>query len=262
MIVKIEDAGSAKELFAGWTETLIWSCLQGVMGSVYGDHAVEPSSAMAALGDFCFLAGRPGEELALYRPEECRTDFRILVPRTKGWADCIEGCFGKRARKTVRYAFQKDPGGFDLKKLRHMAGALPPEYAMQLLDEGIYQWCQGQDWCRDWVAQYPDFGAYQKEGLGVVVLKDGIPVSGASSYSSYWGGIEIEIDTKEEYRRKGLARACGARLILECLDRGLYPSWDAQNLWSAKLAKQLGYQMEGPYTAYEVRLGTEGAEAL
>jgi len=82
-------------------------------------------------------------------------------------------------------------------------------------------------------------------------IKDGVPVSGASSYSSYRGGIEIEIDTKEEYRRRGLARICGARLILECLDRGLYPSWDAQNPGSAALAKQLGYRMEGTYTAYE-----------
>ena len=28
-------------------------------------------------------------------------------------------------------------------------------------------------------------------------------------------------------RNRGLASACGAALILECLERGLYPSWDA-----------------------------------
>ena len=38
--------------------------------------------------------------------------------------------------------------------------------------------------------------------LGVVILKDVEPVSGASSYSEYRGGIEIEIDTREDYRRK------------------------------------------------------------
>ena len=57
-------------------------------------------------------------------------------------------------------------------------------------------------------------------------------VAGASSYSMYTGGIEIELDTKEEHRRKGLALAVAARLILECLDRGLYPCWDAANLQS------------------------------
>ena len=65
------------------------------------------------------------------------------------------------------------------------------------------------------------------------------------------GGIEIEIDTKEECRRRGLALACGARLILECLDRGLYPSWDAANLDSVRLAEKLGYRFDRAYTAYE-----------
>ena len=86
----------------------------------------------------------------------------------------------------------------------------------------------------------------------MVILKDGIPVSGASSYASYQGGIEIDVDTKEGYRRKGLAYRCAARLILECLARNLYPSWDAQNLWSLALAKKLGYQYENSYTAYEI----------
>ena len=77
-------------------------------------------------------------------------------------------------------------------------------------------------------------------------------VSGASSYTSYEGGIEIEIDTRKDHRRRGLAYACGARLILECLDRGLYPSWDAQNLWSVALAEKLGYHFDHEYAAFEV----------
>lgn len=84
-------------------------------------------------------------------------------------------------------------------------------------------------------------------------MMDGLIVSGASSYSAYRGGIEIEIDTKEEYRRRGLALACGAKLILECLDRGLYPSWDAHNRCSAALAEKLGYRLDYAYDAYEIQ---------
>ena len=64
------------------------------------------------------------------------------------------------------------------------------------------------------------------------------------------GGIEIE--TREDYRRKGLAYICGAKLILECLKREWYPSWDAQNKWSVSLAEKLGYHFAYEYTAYEV----------
>lgn len=93
---------------------------------------------------------------------------------------------------------------------------------------------------------------YRKYGLGAVILKDGEPVSGASSYTSYKGGIEIQIDTRKDCRRKGLACICGARLILECMERGWYPSWDAQNQWSVALAEKLGYRFDHAYTAYEV----------
>ena len=97
-----------------------------------------------------------------------------------------------------------------------------------------------------------DYKAYKNFGLGIVVLKDGEVVAGASSYSRYDKGIEIEIDTREDHRRKGLAYACGAKLILECLEEGLYPSWDAQNKWSVALAEKLGYHFSHEYVAYEI----------
>ncbi len=93
---------------------------------------------------------------------------------------------------------------------------------------------------------------FKKYGLGVIIEKDGQPVSGASSYSGYNGGIEIEIDTREDYRRRGLAYICGAKLILECLKRGWYPSWDAHNRGSVALAEKLGYHFDYEYTVYEI----------
>mgnify|MGYP002508384539 CR=1 FL=1 len=69
-------------------------------------------------------------------------------------------------------------------------------------------------------------------------------------------GAEIRLDQGVPVRRpgrqdgRGLATACGARLILECLDRGLYPSWDAIDLRSAALAEKLGYRRGDPYPGY------------
>ena len=68
----------------------------------------------------------------------------------------------------------------------------------------------------------------------------------------YDGGIEIQVGTKPEFRRQGLALACSAQLILACLSRGLYPSWDAQNKASVILAERLGYHFDFEYVAYEV----------
>ena len=93
---------------------------------------------------------------------------------------------------------------------------------------------------------------YLELGQGMVILKGGKIVSGASSYTRYREGIEIEVDTVPEERGKGLATAVCAALILGCLQEGLYPSWDAQNLTSVHMAQKLGYEFSHEYTVYEV----------
>ena len=85
-----------------------------------------------------------------------------------------------------------------------------------------------------------------------MIIKDGRIVSGASSYSRYNEGIEIEVDTVPDERRKNLATIVCAALILRCLDENLYPSWDAQNINSVHLAEKLGYEFDHEYVAYEV----------
>lgn len=252
MIYEMHERKNVEDIFAGWNETIIWACLQGVMGHVYADHIENPSSAMAILGDFCFFAGKPSGELVAFKPAWCRQDFIIAVGQNDAWAQMIEKYYGTRAKKVVRYAMKKEQDIFDKNKLKHIVSQLPPEYTINIMDEASYLDCKKEQWCRDLVSQFADWQAYQSFGLGVVIRKGGVIVSGASSYSAYLGGIEIEIDTREEYRRRGLAFICGAMLILECLDRGLYPSWDAQNLWSVALAEKLGYHFDYEYDAYEI----------
>ena len=251
-IHKLTDTDKARQLFGGWEETIIWSCLQGVMGCIYADDDRHPCSAAATLGDFAFFAGRPWRELILHKPEGHPADFIIMVPENDEWGRMIESCYKERAKKVSRYAIKKELQVFDREKLKKMRDFLPDGYVLKLIDEDIYEQCKEQQWSRDLVSQYPDYGTYQRLGLGVVDQKDGRVVSGASSYSSYEGGIEIEIDTDEPYRRRGLASACAAGLILECLKRDLYPSWDAQNKWSVALAEKLGYHYSHEYTAYEI----------
>ena len=252
MVLELKETKKAEALFQGWQETMIWSCLQGVMGKIYAEDPKDPVSAMALLGDFCFLAGDPDETfLAEGQIPEWR-EFMITVPGNKGWAALIEARYKGRAKKTVRYAFRKEPDVFDRNQLRAIADGLPDGFVLKRMDEALFRYCRETEWCRDWVRQYADYAAYQKYGLGAVILKEGEPVSGASSYSGYIGGIEVEIDTREDYRRRGLASVCGAKLILECLERGWYPSWDAQNQWSAALAGKLGYHLDFEYVAYEI----------
>lgn len=239
-----------KEIFADWSESIIWSCLQGVMGEIRTNDVAD--AAVAILGDFAFFAGHPSEDLVRFKPDNSQQDFIIMVPQNDEWAGLIEKCHGDKAKKVTRYAIKKEKDIFNVSKLEKAVLELPEGYEIKLLGEKEYALCQSNRWANDLVSQFKDYDRYEKLGLGVVAFMDGELAAGASSYSRYNNGIEIEIDTREDHRRKGLAYACGAKLILECLNRDLYPSWDAQNLWSVALAEKLGYHFSHEYTAYEV----------
>lgn len=252
MVYEIRSSEKTNQLFENWDETIVWSALQGIMGKMYVTDPVNPCSAIIISGDFCFLAGLESRELACCESLWNSGGFKIMVPRNAEWERTIEEVYGERARRTVRYAMKKEKDVFDRRKLEGIVDALSGEYELQLIDEGIYDQCRASGWAVDLVSQFENYEAYKQLGLGIAVLKDGTIVSGASSYSRYKDGIEIEIDTRENYRRMGLASVCGAKLILECQERKLYPSWDAQNLWSVALAEKLGYHFSHEYTAYEV----------
>ncbi|MGN0484416.1 MAG: GNAT family N-acetyltransferase [Lachnospiraceae bacterium] len=58
----------------------------------------------------------------------------------------------------------------------------------------------------------------------------------------YNEGIEIEVDTLPSERRKYLATIACSALILKCMEESLYPSWDAPDIYSVRLAEKLGYR--------------------
>ena len=102
----------AAPLFAGWDDTMIWSCLQGVMGHIYVDSLQQPRSAMALLGDFCFFAGEPKEALVAYKPSICQQDYMIMTAQTQGWLGLIEQVYGKRQEKGSATRLKKKPKAF------------------------------------------------------------------------------------------------------------------------------------------------------
>ena len=140
----------------------------------------------------------------------------------------------------------------DINTLKKSLLLLPNGYELKEIDAELYDKCLESPVTADFVSSFQNKAAYLRDGRGVVVVRNGKIVSGASSYTRYREGIEIEVDTVEEERRKHLALIACSALILRCLDEGLYPSWDAQNMASLRLAEKLGYQLNHEYFAYEV----------
>lgn len=246
MVYELKDTQKAEPIFAGWEETLIYSCVQQVMGKIFVTDLEHPSSACAFVGCFAFYAGEVNEELVRNKPD----GFVIMTPQNEEWAEMIEKCFPD-AKKVTRYAIRKDTR-FDVNKLQDMVKMLPEGYELKPIDAMLYDKCLESPATADFVSSFESKDKYLECGRGMVILKDDKIVAGASSYTRYKEGIEIEVDTVEAERRKHLATVACSALILNCLKEGLYPSWDAQNKNSVHLAEKLGYEYWHDYVAYEV----------
>ena len=246
MIYELEDTTKVLDLFKDWQETLIYSCLQKVMGKIYVTEPDTPGSACAFVGCFAFYAGEPNEELVKNKPD----GFVIMVPQNEDWESVIEECH-PTANKVIRYAIKKDTR-FDREKLNSIVSNLPTGYEIHEIDSELYDKCLEDPVTADFVSSFESKDSFLKIGRGMVITKDGRIVSGASSYTRYNEGVEIEVDTVSDERRKGLAQVACAALILRCLNENLYPSWDAQNLNSVRLSEKLGYEFDHEYVAYEV----------
>lgn len=246
-IYQVTNPDSIAPLFANWDETLIWSYLDGCMGKAYTDNLDQPTSAQIVIGDFCFYAGVVNDELI-----RNNLDFSFdVIPQNHEWEKTIERIYQDQVVRRMRYATKKEPDVFNTGKLQEIVDGLAAPYECRQINGPLYDQIMASDWAADLCANFDDCEDFLKNGLGFVILKKAELVAGASSYTFYKNGIEIEIDTRADERRKGLASVCGAKLILACLERNLYPSWDAHNLGSLALSEKLGYHFDKEYPTYE-----------
>ena len=248
MIYELKDLGKVEHLFGDWAlpELKDWD---GLTIRIFVTNPNAPRSAMLFTGEEEYFAGEPNRELV----QSKQAKEVALLSKEEAWESLFEECYPE-AERITRYAIHRCKD-FDREKLLSFVDALPEGYEIKRIDSEIYDLIEkldDEDMLRDLTGDFETKEEFLEKGRGFVVLKDGNVVAGASSANCYCDGIEVEIDTDRAERRKGLATAVGAKLILSCLDDGLEPRWDAATLISVHLAEKLGYRFDREYAYYWV----------
>lgn len=260
--VSTENLKRVAPLFEGWEHTAIWSGLDGSMGEVWADNAETPLVAKIMMGETCYFAGDArldiAKDLVKHVPETYSYEEMHLIGIDEHWNKLFEKLFENPDPEYYetysRYAFRKTSNQFNKAKLQKFVDSLPDGYEIVQLDEHLLREIQQLERFSHHGGNFPDFSTFQNYGIGFAVLHQEKVVCVASSYTFYNGGIDIQVDTDEDYQRMGLATACAARLILGCLERGIFPSWDADCLESVALAEKLGYCLDKEYSAYGIAI--------
>ena len=97
----------------------------------------------------------------------------------------------------TRYALKKEPDVFNITQLKQAVEALPEEYEISMIDQNLYELCKSEIWTTDLVSQFPTYEDFRRLGIGVVICQNHTILSGASSYTRYRDGIEIQINTRD-----------------------------------------------------------------
>ena len=243
-------------LFEKCEDSCIITALAGWAGMLWADKkdASLCKCALIGVGDYYFLAGDADAEAAREMIEfigkyHKAEKFNIRCVN-KDFEALVEVVYAGSFEKYSRFATDNSEVGKNEEQLDEYISSLPKEYSLKLIDEKIYSELKQSSWGKEFTAAFDTVEGWKKKGLGVVILDKGLPIAGASSYSAYPGGIEVEIMTREEYQNKGLATIAGAALIKECKKRNLKASWDAAHEQSLHLADKFGFKLLTKYDCY------------
>ena len=186
---------------------------------------------------FVYLDGEPEPESVARVDSHFRV--RPLVCLTGEWEERIRARYPDAAE--YRRTMMKPAYRFTTPEKTE----IPEGYRLTGMDEAAFEqhpFSHGMN--------YACFTAFQAEGSGAVIYHGGEIVAAASSFLSLSGEVEMDISTKETHRGKKLATACAARMLRDCMKRGITVHWDAQNDVSRHLAVKFGFEIEEAYSVY------------
>ncbi|MBC8107100.1 MAG: GNAT family N-acetyltransferase [Anaerolineae bacterium] len=222
--------------------TVVNAVLLEGMGRALVEDVECPRVGLAKL-DFTFVAGDPTGEAARSCVEHATFD---LIPCDEQWKELLHAVHGPNLRTHERIAFRSSR--FDREALTQVVKRLPPEFTIVRVDPSNVDAFSTLGPAL--VGNFDSTESYLAKGLGFGIWREGRFVSAVSSFCVAGDELEVEIQTRPEFRRGGLATISAAQLILHCLDHGLTPHWDAHNTMSADLARKLGFCDELAYETY------------
>ncbi len=224
---------------------MIDSVLEGVLGDAWADDPLRPRVARLEL-DFHLLAGDPTSPAAADALRAIPSGEHLAV--AESWGGLVmNACPAARPYERIAFA---QPERWERARLAELLGRLPDGFALErITNDNVTAFEELADSLVYNFASREDFVA---RGVGFGIRHIGRFVSGCSSFAISSRSLEFEIQTHEDYQRRGLALVTGARMIQYCLDHNLTPCWDAAHEGSARLAERLGFGRRKPYTAYRI----------
>lgn len=237
-------------------EALVRGAVEGTVGRVWVPKLENSSYCLILVGDYAYLAGLPpkGSSALDLKSQiyQCAA-HAYLIPQDELWADWLEEEFMGQIRKVSRYALKKEEHHFDTGVLKQYIHSIPKGIHIRQMDSTLYRQAFKQPWSYNLCMNFENEAHFTEKGFGYGAVKGKELIAGCSACGVSEGIVEVQVSTRKDYRRQGLALACSAAFLLECLEKNLIPNWSAVNLQSVGLAEKLGYVYDREYQVYQIK---------
>lgn len=216
-------------------------------GFFLADDRLQPNVAVAFIGGCVVYAGDSKHQNARPLVEALPVQPGIL-PHPPGWAALVKAVYSETVQEEKRFYLpfsSLDVGklpspnlgqGLSLKKID-----LP--LASRLKDD------LGEEYH---IHHYSSLEDFVERGCGFCICLGEEICAAAMAAIRGKNAIQVQINTKEAYRRQGLASQVASALLRYCHEKGIRADWDAANPASRDLALKLGYSDCIPYTVLSV----------
>lgn len=243
-----------KKLAQDSGDVCLLSALEGHMGKVWIDCNKTPQLGFIVVADFCYILGKckgREDEQSISNLLEYAKGKLIKIEDPK-WVQVIQSYSPERFKRFNRYSTKREATRFDIDLLGVYIRRVEENFEIKRIDAQMFEKILVNPFMADLCCFFSSIEDYMTNGFGYIIEHENEIVAGASSYSFCEGMIDITIGCVTEYRGKGLAKAVASKVILESLEKKIYPVWDAVDQRSIALANRLGYEYDQEYEVYMI----------
>ncbi len=201
------------ELFREQQSPKVQTYLQGYCGKGYVDDLKNPTVAVIMVSIFAIIAGNAQSE-SVENMLHTIPDRRLIIAPSSEWNQKIEEILTSTVTKHRQYRCSGSAKSFDIPMLKRYTETLPEGYTLRQIDKELVSGRSQDGLPSDFIENFGSEEEFAKRGVGFWILYNDVVVSGATSFFTYNGGIEIDIETDESHRGKGLATVVAAGIIL------------------------------------------------
>ena len=241
-------------LFANYFPQRIFisSVLEGHSGIALADSKTNPRVAQLTHPGWAILGGDATHSVAQKFVQQLSEMW--IIPISDAWRELIFQIHGHHLKQMHGITFS--PKSLDLKHLRNLQKRIPSDCHIQRVDMSLASQLKNEG-----LSSFPGFSSladFAERGIGFCATIEGRIISHVVSLMQCREGIHIGIETHPDFRNKGFATAIGAKLLVHCIERRIYPHWSAsdENGTSIHLAEKLGYVRDGMYETLGVPIKT------